>query len=167
MLLRPPREPDLGCLLEALQDKVIQRYLPDMALLSMPSRARAWITRVTTSAPAVAGCWTWVISDRSGSSLLGVIEMAQAENGMPVAEIGYWLKASARGHGVASRALCLVVRWGLLEAGCEGLRITSNVHNEASAKLAHRCGFSTERVCAGMVRYSLSRQVFQNRESQS
>ena len=60
------------------------------------------------------------------------------------AAIGYWLTAAARGHGYATRALRLLARWGMAEFGLARLQLTCDPRNEASQRVAERCGFVRE-----------------------
>jgi ribosomal-protein-alanine N-acetyltransferase len=60
------------------------------------------------------------------------------------AEIGYWLVASARGHGVGRTAVSLLVEWAFEELGLERLEITTTPDNGAARALAGSLGFTEE-----------------------
>ncbi len=62
-------------------------------------------------------------------------------NGDKRAEVGYWLLESARGHGVAGRAVRLLCDWMLTTAGVEVLQLTTLPGNTASERVAAACGF--------------------------
>jgi RimJ/RimL family protein N-acetyltransferase len=62
-----------------------------------------------------------------------------------VAEIGYWLRADARGSGVMTRALRLLVGWVTAE-GAARIQLRADVENEASRRVARNCGFTLEGV---------------------
>lgn len=61
-----------------------------------------------------------------------------------LAQFGYWLIESARGHGLATRAVTLMTEW-LFELGAVRDFVTIKPENEASAAVARRAGFVYER----------------------
>ena len=69
----------------------------------------------------------------------GVDDWSKAD----VAQFGYWLAASARGHGYATRAVVLLTRW-LFERGAARVFLTIVADNEASVAVARRAGFVYE-----------------------
>jgi RimJ/RimL family protein N-acetyltransferase len=62
-------------------------------------------------------------------------------NGEAHAEVGYWLLASVRGRGVATRAVRLMCDWVLAAPGIERLQLTTLPGNSASEHVASACGF--------------------------
>ena len=62
------------------------------------------------------------------------------------AELGYVVAATARGRGVAAQALALLTDWGFAELGAERLELLISVENEASKRVAARCGYQREGV---------------------
>jgi RimJ/RimL family protein N-acetyltransferase len=60
-----------------------------------------------------------------------------------VAQIGYWIAASARGRGYATRAVILLTRW-LFELGEARVFLTIVVGNDQSVAVARRAGFVHE-----------------------
>jgi RimJ/RimL family protein N-acetyltransferase len=61
------------------------------------------------------------------------------------AEAHYWLDASARGRGVASQALGLLIDWGFSQ-GIERIFLVVHPENHPSNRLAARLGFTREGV---------------------
>jgi RimJ/RimL family protein N-acetyltransferase len=61
------------------------------------------------------------------------------------AEAHYWVVASERGRGVASRALSLLIDWGFSK-GIERVFLVIHPENKASNRLAARLGFTREGV---------------------
>ena len=57
------------------------------------------------------------------------------------ASVGYWLAPEARGRGVATHAVRLLARWAFAELGLARLELTCGPDNEASQRVAERCGF--------------------------
>ena len=67
-------------------------------------------------------------------------------------EIGYWLTPGARGRGFATRALAMLSRWAILDAGVPSINLQTKVGNDASRRVALRAGYRfVRRVGAGEV----------------
>jgi RimJ/RimL family protein N-acetyltransferase len=62
-----------------------------------------------------------------------------------VAEIGYWLRADARGRGVTTDAVRLIAAWALA-AGAARVQLRAAVGNDASRRVAEKAGFRLEGV---------------------
>jgi ribosomal-protein-alanine N-acetyltransferase len=58
--------------------------------------------------------------------------------------IGYSLLPEARGRGLATRSVRLVARWAFDELGLARLALHTEPRNEASRRVAERCGFRLE-----------------------
>jgi RimJ/RimL family protein N-acetyltransferase len=56
-------------------------------------------------------------------------------------EIGYWLAASGRGCGRATRAVALVTGWVLGPLGCRRVNLQVADGNDSSRRVAERAGF--------------------------
>ena len=69
----------------------------------------------------------------------GVDDRSKAD----VAQFGYWIAASARGRGYATRAVILLTRW-LFDLGAARVFLTIVAENEASVAVARRAGFVYE-----------------------
>lgn len=67
------------------------------------------------------------------------------------AETGYVLSPWARGSGVMTRAVRLVTGWGFDDLGLAGVRWKARVGNEASRRVAERCGFVVEGSVRGLL----------------
>lgn len=76
--------------------------------------------------------------------VLGSMCLHQLDRYHGTASIGYWLTRPARGHGYASRGLRLLGHWALTELGLARLQLTCDPGNEASQRVAERCGFVRE-----------------------
>ncbi len=69
------------------------------------------------------------------------------------AEVGFVLSPWARGRGVMTRAVRLLLVWGFDEVGLVGVRWEARVGNEASRRVAERCGFIVEGAVRGLLLY--------------
>lgn len=86
---------------------------------------------------------TFAITDPAGR-VLGSIGATAPESG--VREIGYWLRADARGHGTATRALALIVAWAFEQPDVARVQLRADPENAASCRVAERAGFTREGV---------------------
>ena len=67
------------------------------------------------------------------------------------AEVGYMLSPWARGRGVMTRAVRLALGWGFDELGLAGVHWRARVGNDASRRVAERCGFAVEGTVRGLL----------------
>jgi RimJ/RimL family protein N-acetyltransferase len=86
------------------------------------------------------------IEAQAGQQVLGCVGLAglaglEAELGP---EAYYWIGASARGQGVATRALWRVCRWAFDSAGVARVRLFTEPDNLPSRRVAERVGFVQE-----------------------
>lgn len=86
------------------------------------------------------------VTDVATQQLLGGVGIYRLDRRHNKAELGYWLGASARGKGSATRALKLLSRWAFGELGVERLETAIVVGNDASVRVAERAGFIREGV---------------------
>jgi RimJ/RimL family protein N-acetyltransferase len=61
-----------------------------------------------------------------------------------IAEVSYFLRASARRRGLATRAVRLVSRWAFDELEIERIELRVHPENEPSRRVAERAGFTPE-----------------------
>jgi RimJ/RimL family protein N-acetyltransferase len=86
----------------------------------------------------------FAIADAGDGRLLGAIGASWDETG-DVTEIGYWLRADARGSGAMARALRLITAWALAH-GAARVQLRAAVENEPSRRVAETVGFRLEGV---------------------
>lgn len=150
LLLRQPTSSDVDALVEACQDPELGRFIPNFPSPYAADDARGWISRANrTSAQK-----TLVIVDARTSRLLGAIEVRLGE----VGSIGYWVRADARGRGVATRALRLLALWAVTQGGVERLELTTHPENVASQRVAEKAGFRREGILRAHTRFAEGRR---------
>jgi RimJ/RimL family protein N-acetyltransferase len=84
------------------------------------------------------------ICDAASSRRLGAVGLEISDPACAVGEVGYWLRAAERGRGFASRAVGLLGDWALGAMGLERLELHILDGNEASKRVALRCGYELE-----------------------
>ncbi len=87
----------------------------------------------------------FALEDDDGRHLgLGVAPRIERE--ARTAELGYVVLAEERGRGVATEALRLLTAWGFAELDAVRLELMISAGNEASKRVAERCGYVREGV---------------------
>jgi RimJ/RimL family protein N-acetyltransferase len=154
--LRGLRDSDAEELFAACQDPEIPRWTIRVPWPYLIGHARDWIARQPDMLRAGEAA-QFVITDAGDGRLLGCIGLEfQTRSGMP--EIGYWLAAQARGHGVATRAAQLVAQWALEELGLERIGLRTHAENVASQAVARRAGFEPAGTVTGEDRGGVERE---------
>ena len=134
---------DARAVFEACQDPLIAHFIPDVPMPYTEESARQFVVRRRAD-------WasdderSFAIADAATGEVLGAI----ARHGPwgHRAQFGYWLAPSARGRGVATRALRLVTDWTLETAGIIRLDLYTHPDNDASGRVAERAGYVREGV---------------------
>ena len=87
---------------------------------------------------------TYAVTDADSGRVLGSIGMGPVADG--VCEIGYWIRADARGRGAAARALELLAHAALAREGVDRVQLRADVENAPSCRVAEKAGFTREGV---------------------
>ena len=75
-----------------------------------------------------------------GAGVIGIMRMGPPGTGL----VGYGVLPAFRGRGFTTRALRLVSKWALEDAGLARLELGHKVGNEASGRVAAKAGFRAE-----------------------
>jgi len=89
------------------------------------------------------------IADPSSDALLGTVVLHSLDARHEHVEVGFWLLAEARGRGVATEAVALIVDWAFTTLGAhrvEMVTLPALPHIEPVRALAGRLGFREEGV---------------------
>jgi RimJ/RimL family protein N-acetyltransferase len=138
--LRAWRPADAPAVLAACQDPLIARFVP----IPQPygeEEARAFIEMVQRNW-ASGDEQAFAIVDAVTDELLGSISRHGPFGHR--ATFGYWLAPEARGRGVATRALRLIVDWTIATTDVIRFDLYTDVANDASGRVAERAGFERE-----------------------
>ncbi|MFJ1611177.1 MULTISPECIES: GNAT family N-acetyltransferase [unclassified Streptomyces] len=147
VLLRPwgreaaELEAMLDGLVAAAGDPLIARWNP------FPAADR---TKAMTWVELREGGWdrgdaaSFAVLGAADRTLLGAVGLRWVDRADGLAMIGYWTLPAARGRSVATRATCAVTDWAFATADARRIEIAHAVENEASCRVAHRCGYLPE-----------------------
>ena len=126
---------------EVYSEPDIRRWMGWDGELPDEAEARANLERADAS-------WregTWAVFravDADTDQVVGGVNLRMAGN--ETAEVSYFLRAFARGRGLATRGVRLVARWAFEELGIERIELRAHSENNASIRVAERAGFTRE-----------------------
>lgn len=142
LLLRPFRADDLLALRAAIDETLadVQRWLPWGG--EEPSTLEHLAARLERYGRDFGDgtAWRFAIVDAGDGRFLGsgTLFPYPAPGAL---EVGYWIRASAAGRGVATRASAALVRHAFREHRIERMELWTKPGNEASMAVARRLGF--------------------------
>jgi ribosomal-protein-serine acetyltransferase len=145
--LRRFRPDDVGLLYEAACESIAEVYPfmewchPGYSL----DEAFAWVHSREAAWQAKTGL-EFVIVERGSQRFLGGVGLNQLNHLHRFANLGYWVRTSAAGRGVATAATRACARFGLDELGLNRIEILVALGNRASQRVAERAGATREGV---------------------
>jgi [ribosomal protein S5]-alanine N-acetyltransferase len=105
--------------------------------------AREWIRQARRGLESGTDLQTVVVAESSGE-LLGAVGLNGIDPATARCAAGYWVAASARRRGVATRALRLLCEYAFAHLGIERIEAWIDPQNPASLAVAERVGFTRE-----------------------
>jgi RimJ/RimL family protein N-acetyltransferase len=81
---------------------------------------------------------------RDGGTFVGGSGLHDIEWSVPRFEIGYWVRSSLTGRGLATEATRRIADFAFDDLGAERVEIWCDAHNQRSAAVAQRAGFTFE-----------------------
>ncbi len=84
--------------------------------------------------------YDFVILDAKDNSFLGGCAIDQINQKHNFANLGYWVRTSLEGKGIATAAVKLISRFGFETLGFTRLEIVAAVQNRASQRVAEKVG---------------------------
>jgi RimJ/RimL family protein N-acetyltransferase len=143
VVLRPWSMDDLACIEQASSDTRIPEGTTVPAVYT-PEEGRAFVERQWSRQTTGYGL-SMAIADVATNEAVGLIVLMNRP-APGTAALGYWIVPAARSQGRGTRAIRLLSRWTLAEAGMARLEARVMPDNEPSLRALRRCGFVTEGV---------------------
>lgn len=147
ILIRPYRAEDTSALYAAVRESIkeVSAWMgwchPDYAIEESSafilSRAEAWSNDRE---------YTFGIFEAETEKYLGGTGLNFVNRVHNCANLGYWVRSSCTGRGVASSAARLMARYGLEHLGFQRIEILAAVGNHASQRAAEKSGAVREAV---------------------
>ena len=88
--------------------------------------------------------FVFAICDARDATMLGAVSLSHIHPVYHFCNLGYWVRASRRGNGLAGRAARLAARFGFERTGLIRAEVVVAVGNEASLRVAEKSGAHRE-----------------------
>jgi len=98
----------------------------------------------------VRSCWeagtfyAFAVTDARDGSMLGAASLSHIHPVYHFCNLGYWVRTSRRGQGLAARATRLAAKFGLEQLSLLRVELVIAVGNQASLKVAEKSGARRE-----------------------
>jgi ribosomal-protein-serine acetyltransferase len=151
--LRPYRPDDADALYAAARESIdeVHVWLPWCHPRYQYEEAADWVA-------ARADLWragqeySFVIEDPADGAMAGGCGLNQFDDLRLRANLGYWLRTSRTGRGLATAATRLLARWGVERLGLQRVEIVAATGNVRSQRVAERSGALREGVARNRLR---------------
>jgi ribosomal-protein-serine acetyltransferase len=147
ILLRPYCEEDVSALYEAARESIaeVSPWLPWCHENYSIEESREFIC---SRAPAAQGgeWYSFAIFEKDNGKFLGGVGLNFINRVHQIGNLGYWVRTSAVGRGVATNAARLMARFGFAQVGLHRIEILTAVPNLASQRVAEKVGATREAV---------------------
>jgi ribosomal-protein-serine acetyltransferase len=147
LIVRAYREDDVPLLFEAVRESIpeVSPWLGWCHENYSIEESREFIQ--SRAAKAQGDEWySFGVFGRKDGRFLGGVGLNFINRVHQFGNLGYWVRSSAAGKGVASRAARLVARFGFEELGLHRIEIVAAVSNIASQRVAEKMGAVRESV---------------------
>ena len=121
------------------------------------SEAKEFI-RITRARWEEGTLYAFVITDAKSGSVLGGCSLSHIHPVYHLCNLGYWVRTSRRGEGIAVRATRLAARYAFEKVGLIRVEIVMAVENAPSRRVAEKSGAHYEGVLHN--RMVVSREVY-------
>ena len=147
LLLRPWQPEDAPALHEAVHESLesVGRWLPWCHAGYDLDEARAWIRHCREGWMANEH-FAFGIFEQASGTLLGSVGLNQRNRLHRSAAMGYWVRQSRQGRGIAPRAARLAARFGFETLGLIRIEVVVLPDNHASRRTAERAGARCEAI---------------------
>jgi ribosomal-protein-serine acetyltransferase len=145
VLIRPYREADAQTLMDAIGESRdhLRPWMPFADSHQSVEETREWIVR-SLAQRLLRESFNLSIWEIGTDGFLGAIGLHPRGWDVPAFEIGYWLRASAEGHGYVSEAVRLLTDYAFDALSAKRVAIRCDARNQRSAAVAERLGFVRE-----------------------
>ena len=147
LLIRPFREQDVRALYEAVRESIseVSPWLPWCHENYSIEESREFIT--SRELASQGGEWySFGVFETEGGRFLGGVGINFINRVHQMANLGYWVRTSAAGRGVATAATRLAARFGFEQLGLHRIEIVAAVGNVPSQRVAEKVGATREGV---------------------
>jgi ribosomal-protein-serine acetyltransferase len=147
VLIRPYRQQDADVLYEAVRESIaeVSPWLPWCHENYSIEESREFVS--TRGKSAADGEWySFAVFEKESGKFLGGVGLNFINRVHMMANLGYWVRSSSVGRGVATSATRLAARFGFEELGLQRIEIVAALENIASQRVAEKAGAVREAV---------------------
>lgn len=141
ILIRPYKTEDIPAMFEAVRESIAEisvwlewchvDYKIEEAESFIKSRPEAW---------EKAEEYSFAIFDAETKRFLGGVGLNLINRKFQLCNLGYWIRTSATGRSIASKATRLAARFALTEVGLNRVEVVASVENIPSQRAAEKAG---------------------------
>ena len=142
LCLRPPRHTDVDALFALFSDPAVMRYWSRPPMTDR-AEAEALVTRFVDGFESREAL-TWIVASPDDDAAIGTCTLFRFEPRHRRAEIGYSLRSTLWGQGLAREAVTLMLDWAFPTLGLHRLEADVDPRNDGSRRLLLRLGFRSE-----------------------
>ena len=145
--LRPYQTDDVPLLFEAASESIADIYPwmtwchPGYTL----AESEEWVPHCMAEREAKRA-FDFVVVDQATGQFLGAVGINQINTLHQFANLGYWVRSSCAGHGIAVIATRACARFGFDKLGLKRIEIVAAVGNRRSQRVAEKAGATREGV---------------------
>lgn len=145
VLIRPYRAADIGVMYEAVCESIaeVAPWLPWCHAGYTIEETTAFVT-AREEAWKSDEAYAFAVFDASAGTYLGGVGLNFINRIHQCANLGYWVRSTQTGHGIASAATRLAARFALEQLGFQRIEILAAVGNRASQRVAEKAGATRE-----------------------
>jgi ribosomal-protein-serine acetyltransferase len=152
VLLRPYRSSDARAVYEAAIESVEQagKWLPWCHPGYTLKESKDWI-KICSKAWKEGTAYEFGVFDAQTGQFLGGCGLNHIDPTYKTANLGYWVRSSQNGKGIAPAAAALAARFGIEEAKLNRIEIIAAVENTRSQRAAEKAGAKREGILMGRI----------------
>jgi RimJ/RimL family protein N-acetyltransferase len=145
LLLRPLKLTDSQAVFEAVRESIreISPWMPWCPEDYAFDDSEKWI-EIRPKAWSDGTEYDFAIINQRNDTLLGACGLNKIDNDNRIANLGYWVRSSKTGKGIASSAVRLLARFAFEELKLNRVEITPAIGNKASQRVAMKAGATKE-----------------------
>jgi ribosomal-protein-serine acetyltransferase len=143
--LRPFQTADVDALYDAARES-LEALIPWMSW-ARPDYSRkdvAEFVRIVRGTWDAGTYYAFAITDARDGSMLGAASLSHIHPVYHFCNLGYWIRTTRRGDGLAARAARIAARFGFEQVGLIRVEVVIAVGNAASLKVAEKSGAHRE-----------------------
>jgi len=147
IMIRTYRDSDAALLYEAVRESIpeVSKWLPWCHDNYSIEESREFVSARELASQGDEW-YSFAVFDPAGEKFLGGVGINFINRVHQMANLGYWVRTSAAGRGVATAATRMAARFGFEQLGLRRIEIVAAVANVPSQRVAEKAGAQREGV---------------------